>query len=98
MKYDNLRLTCRSVEPFFTLEKDGLKPNTIRVVPVDELVALARCEVITVRHYKTDGTDGADFGRTITDITDITEPLVDWGEVVCPEGFRIVCISWEVLR
>jgi hypothetical protein len=37
MTYDNGVLTCKGREPFYSREESGEKPNTVRVVPAEEV-------------------------------------------------------------
>ncbi len=96
MTYDNGVVTCKSRSPFFEREYRGDKSNTERIVPVDELVDLARCEEIQIVHAKD---DSRGFFRTITDMTDITDVLLEsLGEKPKPLATgakRVVVISWE---
>jgi len=88
VRYERGTLVCKSVEPYYSDERAGLKPNTVRVVPNDELVALARCKRIIVWLVDVEDQEVENFGRDITHIVDITEPMT-WGEGVGPEGVAL---------
>lgn len=90
MTYDDGVLTCKSSELWYALEQSGKKPNTVRVVPHDELLLLGQCTRIRV--MSTDG--NGYFVRPITgvyDITDVVNPMqAAFGSA------RTVLICWEV--
>lgn len=91
MKYLGRTLVCKSIEPLYLDEKDGFKPNTVRVVPAYDLLALGRCERIRVECA---GGTPAAFERTITGAFDITEAM-ELGGLVAAPGERIVEVCWD---
>ena len=90
MTYDNAILTCKSTSPFFELERDGIKPNTIRVVSTDELLALGRCTRIHVIHAES----GLEFEREISGIFDVT-PAMKASGIRGVYNKLFVCICWD---
>lgn len=84
-EFINFRVKFKSVEPYFSAERDGRKPNTLRHVTEEEFGRLGTCNTITVV-----GPDGDSFDRTITSIFDVEC-------VVAPIDLpgRLIQISWE---
>lgn len=70
-------------------ERSGQKPNTVRMMPHGELLALGQCKLIRVQ--TTDETDF--FEREITGIFDITETVNTLMHVL--GAGRVVMICWH---
>ncbi len=90
MKREGATVIFRSVSPFFEAERDGVKPNTVRVLSPDELRSVRECERIRVAH----ATSTASFERAISATFDVTQAMRDSG-VAIPSGMRMATICWE---
>lgn len=94
MTYDNGVLTCKSDDPYYDLEESGQKPNTVRIIPTEELLMLGRCTKIQVIHAQNGPASDWGFVRDITGIFDITDGMRAAGM----RGIynkRFVMICWE---
>ena len=97
MTYDNVTLTCKSDSPFYELERDGLKPNTIRIVSTDELLALGRCTRIHVIHAESGPAADYEFERHISGIFDVTSAMKASG-IRGVYSKHFVCICWDTIE
>lgn len=76
----------KSKDPWYTTEKTGVKPNTLRVVTDDEFTRLKTAERIIIT-----GPNGHSFTRAIQGLFDVTDAL----DVTVPDGHRLVLICWH---
>jgi len=95
MTYDHGLLRCKSVSPYFEAEISGIKPNTVRIVPAKELVALAQCKRMEVTRAVESDVCVLGFKQAITSMVDITDALAMSGCEI-PAGMHAVSISWAV--
>jgi len=84
-------LHCKSGWPFFELERDGMKPNTERVVDEDDLFDI-QCHARRIQVHRADGIDF--FEREITSVLDVTDVMASC-DVSVPRHKRLVVISWR---
>lgn len=83
-KFTGSTVELRSVEPYFTAERTGRKPNTLRQMTDTEYAATLVCERVRVV-----GPDGAAFEREITSVFDVNDIF----ELLTCD--RLVVISWK---
>lgn len=95
MTYDDGVLSCKSGSPFYELERDGKKPNTLRIVPTEELLALGACTRIHVTHAENGPASDWEFEREITGIFDVT-PAMKASGMRGIYNRHYVMICWEV--
>lgn len=90
MTFDDSVLGCKSTPEWWELERSGAKPNTVRVVRTDELLALGRCQTIHVTNTET----GEAFDRPIAGIYDMTEAMKASG-IRGAYDRRYVIVCWD---
>ena len=85
-------LEARSAPPYFTLERDGRKPNTIRLVDEVEFDLCTRAKAIRIHGL---GANSGDlFIRSLSGVFDVTDGMVAGGFDI-PRGCHAVMLCWE---
>jgi len=83
-RFTGSTVELRSVEPHFSAERDGRKPNTLRQMTDAEYAATLVCERVRIV-----GPDSATFEREITSVVDVNDVF----ELETCD--RLVVISWK---
>ena len=83
-------LRVKSVQPWYSLEESGVKPNTLRLMTDDELQEAHMASVIQVSNFEQ--LNPRRFERIITGVYDVTD-------YVRPQGpGHVVLICWEAVH
>ena len=83
-EFTGTTITFRSTEPYFTAERDGRKPNTLRQMTDTEYGMALMCHRVRIV-----GPDDARFEREITSVIDVNDVF---GLDTCD---RLAVISWK---
>ena len=86
-------IVFKSRDVYYQKENDGRKPNTVRHIPVNELIEFHEWKdqsFRTVRIAKADGSEGY-FDRVVTDVTCVCGAC---GHPACLIEDTVFIISW----
>ncbi len=84
MKLENATVTFKSTEAWYEIERQGYKPNTVRLMSPGDYLQLAEFDATYITIQKGDD-EGTCFTRTVKSIYQLGELL----------GTAVVIVCWE---